>query len=167
MLEKSKKNYLVILVFALIVAIGIVVAYFFSLSNVTSSIQYTNNQPSLSFISSDSTASTTIFLELATTTSEQEQGLSYRKSLANNSGMLFIFPDEEEQDMWMKDMHFSLDMIWFDKNFTVIDIKENATPESYPNIFSPRQKAMYVLEVNAGFVAKNKIKIGDVEKFSN
>jgi uncharacterized membrane protein (UPF0127 family) len=58
-------------------------------------------------------------------------------------------------------MKFSIDILWFDKNFKVITIKENVAPETYPAIFQPSARASYVVEANAGFAKEYNIKTGD------
>jgi uncharacterized membrane protein (UPF0127 family) len=105
-------------------------------------------------------STTTLSVELARTVPEQEQGLSYRQSLSADHGMLFVFDSPQEIGFWMKDMHFPLDMIWFDQHMKVIDITKNATPDSYPHIFLPRSPVQYVLEVNAGFADAHGVTIG-------
>jgi uncharacterized membrane protein (UPF0127 family) len=61
----------------------------------------------------------------------------------------------------MKDMKFSIDIIWLDKDLQVVYFEENVSPDTYPNVFKPDKKAKYILEVNAHFVSKNHIKYGD------
>ena len=58
-------------------------------------------------------------------------------------------------------MLFPIDIIWIDANKKVIEVSENASPESYTNTFSPVSPAMYVLEVPAGTYSKNNIHQGD------
>ncbi len=95
---------------------------------------------------------TELFLEIADTPEKMFQGLSGRKSLPEGRGMLFVFAGPAFYSFVMRDMNFSIDIVWFDENFRVIDVKENALPESYPSeTFSSRTPAMYVLEVRAGF----------------
>ncbi len=106
-----------------------------------------------------------IKVELATTVKEQEQGLSGRKNLAEGTGMLFIFDKSARYSFWMKDMNFSIDMIWFNSDFQVVYIKKNAQPESYPDIFTPELEAKYVLEVPAGFSEKNNLEVGNMVQF--
>jgi len=89
-------------------------------------------------------------LTLARTPSELEQGLSGREPFKEDEGMLFVFPDSAVREFWMKDMNFALDIVWIDSAWQVLDIVENATPESYPNIFRSPDGVKYVLEVNAG-----------------
>ena len=92
-------------------------------------------------------------VEIADTLSEREMGLSGRDSMDNNSGMLFIFQEEEMPGFWMKDMKFSLDIIWIDSDLKIVGIEKNLQPcqaiENCP-VFYPDKKIMYVLEINFG-----------------
>jgi uncharacterized membrane protein (UPF0127 family) len=102
--------------------------------------------------------STMIALEVADTEQEREKGLSGRKIMAQNRGILFIF-DTERSDLcfWMKDMHFPIDIIWTDSAKRVVHIVSNLLPSTYPNTFCPPKPARYVIELNAGSVGKLKI----------
>ena len=105
----------------------------------------------------------TLSVEVAKSTSDQQKGLSDRDSMANDHGMLFVFDSEANWGFWMKGMRFSLDIIWFDSQRHVVYIAQSlppCTPEDCP-IYTPPVKAMYVLEVNAGFVQKHNIVLGD------
>ncbi len=104
-------------------------------------------------------------VNLALTGEAQEQGLSGRKSLKENEGMLFVFNQTGKYSFWMKDMNFSLDIIWISEDFHVVYIKNNASPESYPESFTPKQDAKYVLEVMSSFSQKNNLKVGDKVEF--
>jgi hypothetical protein len=42
-------------------------------------------------------------VEMAVTPAEREKGLMFRRFLAANSGMLFVFPKAEVIDFWLKD----------------------------------------------------------------
>ncbi|MES2023190.1 MAG: DUF192 domain-containing protein [Patescibacteria group bacterium] len=105
--------------------------------------------------------SQTLKVDLALTNAEQEQGLSGRSILAEDEGMLFVFKQPSKNLFWMKDMNFSIDMIWFDQNMKVIYMQKNATPESYPGTFGPDGNSKYVLEVVSGFSDKNHLQVGD------
>lgn len=100
-------------------------------------------------------------VEIVDSPAERVRGLSGRTSLDETSGLLFIFEEPGEHGIWMKDMNFPIDIIWLDENFEVINIKRDATPDSFPTVFKPTRNASYVLEVNAGFAEKNAIKIGN------
>ncbi|MFA5386168.1 MAG: DUF192 domain-containing protein [Candidatus Paceibacterota bacterium] len=95
------------------------------------------------------------------------KGLMFRKSLDENKGMLFTFPNEAYRSFWMKNTKIPLDLIFISKDKKIVDIKENFLPcsqtlcPSYKSILP----AKYVLEVNAGFVQKNKVLIGEEMSF--
>lgn len=92
---------------------------------------------------------------------ERSRGLSGRSSLPDGQAMLFVFPASARHGIWMKDMRFPIDIVWLDESKTVVDIKRNATPDSYPHSFRPVEPARYVLELNAGFVERHNIVPGD------
>jgi uncharacterized membrane protein (UPF0127 family) len=106
-----------------------------------------------------------IGVELASTDTERELGLSNRDSMPQNQGMLFVFDHPASYGFWMKDMRFSLDLIWI-REGKVIEITQNVSPEPEKptellTIYKPANPADSVLEVNAGWAAKNGIKVGD------
>jgi uncharacterized protein len=147
----------------------LLVGYFFSSSTprtvMVEEVQKTNEKE-VDMTSTVTIGSTRINVSVADTAEERTQGLSGRENLPENEGLLFIFEKSDRSGFWMKDMNFAIDIIWIDEQFSIIDIKENATPESYPEIFYPKQSARYVLEVPSGTVQSHNIKIGDKATFS-
>jgi len=107
-------------------------------------------------------------VEIAGNTSSQIKGLSGRKGLDMNSGMLFVFNHEDYWSFWMADMKFPLDIIWFNSNRQVVWIEPNLQPCTPMNCveLTPEVPAMYVLEVNAGFVTNHQIKLGTTFTFN-
>lgn len=110
-------------------------------------------------------SNTTFTVELATTTLAQARGLSFRKSLGENDGMLFVFKSPGVQNFWMKDMNFPIDIIWIGGGH-VLGFAENAAPQPGAalwqlKVYSSPDGTDKVLEVNAGTVAKDDIHIGD------
>ncbi len=101
-------------------------------------------------------------VEIADSEEERVRGLSGREGLERKSGLLFVFKKSDIHSIWMKDMKFSIDIIWIADNMQVIHIQENVTPETYPATFSSDRPARFVLEVPAGFVSKEGIKNGDL-----
>lgn len=94
-----------------------------------------------------------IQVEIAKKGSELERGLSYRKSIASDEGMLFVFDEMGQYPFWMKDMNFPLDILWISDEGRVVYLAENATPESYvkgKKVFQNDAFAKYVLEIKAG-----------------
>ncbi len=108
---------------------------------------------------------TTIYLLIARTEEEKTKGLGGLSALHPTQGMLFFFDKPDFYQIWMKDMDFPIDIIWLDPDFKIIDYKENATPESFPAVFAPHEKSLYVLEVNSGFVQAHGFNIGTVLEF--
>ena len=100
-------------------------------------------------------------VELADTPEKMALGLSGRKSLDENNGMLFVFEEPDFHSFWMRGMKFPIDIIWFDENRKVVDYMKNTPPDSYPTAFKPESRAKYVLETNSGWADTNNIKIGD------
>jgi hypothetical protein len=101
----------------------------------------------------------------ATTTALQQLGLGNRASLPADEGMLFIFATPGNYGFWMKDMHFSIDMIWMDSNFVITHIAPDVSPDTYPASFYPNQNSSYVLEANAGYSQNNNLSVGETLNF--
>ena len=99
-------------------------------------------------------------LFIADTQEKRVKGLSNNEDLTNNQGMLFAFDTKEYHSFWMKDMKYPLDFICLDEN-EVIDIRQNISPDTYPNIITPKFPANKVVEIHAGEVVKSGLNIGD------
>lgn len=107
----------------------------------------------------------TLNIEVADTNIKRELGLSGKKGLAENEGLLFVFDIEGYYGFWMKDMNFAIDIAWLNKNKQIIYIESNVSPATYPQVFKPSALALYVLETSANFFENHQIKIGDVAGF--
>ena len=107
----------------------------------------------------------TLSVYVADTGILREKGLGGRESLSEGYGMLFIFEKADFQSFWMKDMKFPIDIIWIDETKRVVFVKNKVSPASYPETFSPKVSAKYVLETPAGFSEKNRLKVGDMVYF--
>ena len=111
-------------------------------------------------------------VEIADEPAEQAQGLSGRPSLAADYGMLFIFPTADRYSFWMRNMQFSLDIVWI-ADGKVVDISRNLPPEGDAPalMYQPQVPAEMVLEINAGTADAKGIKVGDEvsteENYSN
>jgi len=118
----------------------------------------------LQFIDAAGDLITEIDIEIADDDRQTTQGLMYRRTMKQNRGMLFIFPDEEERSFWMKNTVLALDIMYLNANKEIVSITENAQPKSEESIWS-EVPAKYVVEVNAGFVTQYDIKVGDIITF--
>lgn len=109
-------------------------------------------------------------VEIADTLRSRAQGLSGRKSINEDSGMLFVFQIPASYSFWMKDMNFPLDMVWI-RSGKVIGITENV-PSPTGGIFSlptysPPDTIDQILEINAGASKKFDLKAGDSAVLKN
>lgn len=98
-------------------------------------------------------------LEVADTPSAQEKGLGDRNAMPADLGMIFTFPVEGRQCFWMKDMRFSLDIVWVDSSKHVSNIERDLSPATYPNEYCGTAKD--VIELNAGVTTQAMLHIGD------
>jgi len=108
---------------------------------------------------------TTVNVQIADTDILRTQGLSDRDSLGANDGMIFIFPTPDQYAFWMKGMNFPLDFIWI-KDGKVTQITPNVpaqpnTSDKDLTTYLPANPIDSMLEVNAGWAAKNDIQVGD------
>lgn len=88
----------------------------------------------------------------------REKGLGGRKSLAQNQAMLFVFDQLGVRCIWMKDMHFTIDIIWLDGEKRVTHIERAVSPSTYPRTYCPSEPAKYVIEFSAGEVDRAAIR---------
>lgn len=106
-------------------------------------------------------------VEIAKTSEEIQRGLMFRNQLCEKCGMLFVMPNANVQNFWMKNTLVPLDIIFIGEDYRVVSIAENTTPLSTENIPS-EGLAKYVLEVNAGYAKKSglqKFDFIDVAKY--
>lgn len=99
-------------------------------------------------------------LRVADSEFTRTRGLGGTAVLAPNAGMFFIFPEDGVQAIWMKDMLIPIDIVWLSADLSVIDIRANASPDSFPEIFTPRAPARFVVELSAGAAAAFHITAG-------
>lgn len=88
-------------------------------------------------------------VEIAGTPEERARGLMFRTELAEDRGMLFIFPRRERIAMWMRNTEIPLDMLFISDDGRVTQIHERAVPHSEA-VISSRRRVRYVLELPGG-----------------
>lgn len=105
-----------------------------------------------------------IDIEVARTPEEQQYGMMYRRSVPENTGMLFFREREEQQSFWMRNTYVALDIMYIRADSSIVNIVENAVPlndRSLPSL----GPALYVLEVAGGFSAQHGIQAGHFIRF--
>ena len=99
-------------------------------------------------------------LEMYDTPAERVKGLSRRKYLPADRGVLFVHEEPGMHGYWMKDMRFPVDILWIDADFRVVEVAHNISPDTYPISFRPASDALYVLETNAGWASAHNVTKG-------
>jgi uncharacterized protein len=99
-------------------------------------------------------------IEVATTDQERALGLMFRRSLPENSGMLFIYDPPQPATMWMKNTLIPLDMVFISAEGKVHRIESNTEPFS-TTVIPSEGEVVGVLELNAGEADKIGLKRGD------
>lgn len=106
-------------------------------------------------------SSVPVSVEVADTVAKQTRGLSGRKSLPENTGLLFVFAADGRHGIWMKDMLFPIDIAWADAEGALVHLERAVSPDTYPQVFAPEKDARYVIELPAGFFEIHGIVAGD------
>lgn len=97
---------------------------------------------------------------LADTPALREKGLSGRTILGADEVMLFVFDTADKYQFWMKDMLFSIDIVWLDSDKQIIHIERSVKPESFPKSFGPTEPSRYVLEFKEGVTSTIGLEVG-------
>lgn len=103
-----------------------------------------------------------IEIEIADTQDLRSQGLMHRTQLAENQGMLFVYPDQAVRGVWMKNTLLSLDVLFISSEGKIVSILSGLTPctQDPCPIYTSTTVAGYMLEVNAGFVDRHQLRVG-------
>lgn len=103
----------------------------------------------------------TLHVEMADTETLRESGLMHRTALAENAGMLFVYPDEDIRGVWMKNTLLALDVLFLSESGKIASMLPNLQPCRHDPcpVYSSKRKARYMLEVNAGFIDRHRIKL--------
>lgn len=97
--------------------------------------------------------------EVASTEAQRVRGLMYRDKLAQNSGMIFVYPRTGIMSMWMKNTPVPLSVAFIDEKGRILNIEDMAPYSEQAHGSSGA--AAYALEMNRGWFAKKGIKPGD------
>ena len=151
---KSSKTYTFLLIFLLAITAGVLLALKIIGANIS-------KEPQVKFPNG------IIYVEIASTPEQRNQGLSDRKSLEQNHGMLFVFDKAGSYSFWMNKMNFNLDFVYFNNNEVVDIIKNVPYPKDSETPVSVKSEIQFdkLLEINAGVADLLKIKVGDQVTF--
>ena len=102
-------------------------------------------------------------VQVADTEPRRIRGLMFQDQLPYDQGMIFVFDEPGPYALWMLNMQFALDMIWFDEHGNVVHIEKDVPPcktalETMTcQSIIPDGDSLYILEVTSGFVDMHKI----------
>lgn len=99
-------------------------------------------------------------VDVAETARQREQGLMHRPRMADEEGMLFLYPSEQSVSMWMKNTLISLDMLFINPDGSIRNIQERAVPGSLATL-SSTGPVLAVVELNGGLTQRLGIRPGD------
>lgn len=100
----------------------------------------------------------TLSAEIAHTPLLRSQGLMYRESLEENTGMLFIFTHADQYRMWMQNTYIPLSVAFIDEEGVILNIVD-MIPQTR-TAHSSADMAKYALEMNKGWFSERKIAVG-------
>jgi uncharacterized membrane protein (UPF0127 family) len=103
----------------------------------------------------------TLDVELAETREEQAKGLRFRQTLAEDSGMLFIFPKPQRLSFWTKDASIPLSIAYIQPDGKIVQIRSMKPYDETP-IPSLSDAVSYALLVNQGWFERHGISAGTV-----
>ena len=135
------------------------IALFLLASGAFSACDAKREEISIVIRNEDGSSTPAITAEVSNSREETSLGLMYRKEMAEDRGMLFVFPNDAPRSFWMKNTYLELDMIFVNSERQVVSVVERATPHTE----TPRKSlapARYVLEVGGGLASKWGIKPG-------
>lgn len=102
-------------------------------------------------------------LEIADTPDSRQLWLMYRESMSDEDWMLFVFDKPWTYSFWMKNTLIPLAGIRLNSDLEIVDIilMDPCNTESC-EIYTPKAKAQYVLEINQWLISQKwLLKIGD------
>jgi uncharacterized membrane protein (UPF0127 family) len=112
---------------------------------------------------------TRVAVEIADTDALRQRGLMFREKLGPAEGMVFLFDEPGYHAFWMKNTLIPLDMIWLDATQRIVGLLEWVPPckaDPCPSyIPSGDLIAASVVEVQAGFIKRHGVKVGDRLQF--
>ncbi|MEY3012358.1 MAG: hypothetical protein RIT45_1093 [Pseudomonadota bacterium] len=98
-------------------------------------------------------------VELAIDAAERTRGMMWRRTMADDSGMLFFMGQDHDWEFWMKNTYLPLDMVFLDAEFRVVGVLANVPPLTL-DMRSCGTPSRYVLELAAHQAEKHGIRPG-------
>lgn len=104
----------------------------------------------------------TVVAEVASTPQAREQGLMFRESLADDTGMLFVFAEPAIRGFWMRNTYVDLDIAFMDAAYRVTEIHQREAMDAEAR--DSTEPFMYALEVPLGWLEAHGVEVGDTAR---
>ena len=107
-----------------------------------------------------------ITVEIAHTDAEKQRWLTFRQDkLPYDSAMLIKYDKPDLYQVWMLNVQYNLDLVWFNENGTAVYMIKNAPPcqnlvESVSCTYKTTAPAVNVVASTAGFIDRHSIVLG-------
>jgi uncharacterized protein len=112
----------------------------------------------VSLVGADGTA-TIVRVEIADEPFEWSRGLMLRPALAEDAGLLFVFPGDVDYPFWMRDTPIPLSIAFIAADGQIVDLQDMAPGST--DLHVPAAPYRYALEVNQGYFARHGLTVGD------
>jgi uncharacterized membrane protein (UPF0127 family) len=100
-------------------------------------------------------------VEVAETPQQLAKGLRFRQTLAENAGMLFVFPAPQRVTFWMKDASIPLSIAFIQSGGKIVQIRSMQPYDETP-VPSLSNTISYTLLVNQGWFERHGIEAGTI-----
>lgn len=107
-----------------------------------------------------------ITVEIADTTAERQRWLTFRQErLETDEALLLKYDQPDLYEVWMLNIEYNLDLIWFDQDGNAVYLVKNAPPcqnviETVSCTYKTTARAVYVMASTSGFIDAHNISIG-------
>ena len=102
-----------------------------------------------------------LMAELALTPQQQQTGMMFRTNLADNAGMLFVFPAPHRASFWMKNCPLPLSAAYIDPEGVILEIHD-LRPHNTNSVVAASDQIQFVLETSQGWFGRHHVATGTV-----
>ena len=99
--------------------------------------------------------------EMAVTEIQERTGMMFRTNMAENEGMIFVFPTPQRADFWMMNTILPLSAAYIDPDGQILEIHD-LQPHDTNSVRAATDNIQYVLETTQGWFKRHNIKEGTV-----
>lgn len=97
--------------------------------------------------------------ELALTGEQTQAGMMFRTNMAENAGMLFVFPVPFQASFWMKNCPLPLSAAYIDPDGVILEIVA-LQPHNTNSVVAASDRVQFVLETNEGWFGRHHVTPG-------